>query len=156
MSLEAHELEQHAHDAAVSGIKADYPDLLLFYRMGDFYELFFDDAERAARLLDITLTTRGKSAGRPIKMAGVPFHAVEQYLARLVRMGESVVIAEQVGDPASQGAGRAGGEPHRHARNLTDSARCSTSDATRCCCRRICIAACSAWPGSISPTATCA
>ncbi|MCC0017433.1 MAG: DNA mismatch repair protein MutS, partial [Rhodobiaceae bacterium] len=83
------------------GIKADYPDLLLFYRMGDFYELFFDDAERAARLLDITLTTRGKSAGRPIKMAGVPFHAVEQYLARLVRMGESVVIAEQVGDPAS-------------------------------------------------------
>ena len=80
-------------------IKAQYPDLLLFYRMGDFYELFFDDAERAARLLDITLTTRGKSGGEPIKMAGVPFHAVEQYLARLVKMGESVVIAEQVGVP---------------------------------------------------------
>lgn len=102
MSLEAHELEQHTPMMQqYLGIKADYPDLLLFYRMGDFYELFFDDAERAARLLDITLTTRGKSAGRPIKMAGVPFHAVEQYLARLVRMGESVVIAEQVGDPAS-------------------------------------------------------
>ena len=82
-------------------IKAAHPDLLLFYRMGDFYELFFEDAEKAARLLDITLTTRGKSAGEPIKMAGVPYHAVEQYLARLVRLGESVVIAEQVGDPAT-------------------------------------------------------
>ncbi len=82
-------------------LKAQYPALLLFYRMGDFYELFFEDAEKAARLLDITLTTRGKSAGEPIKMAGVPFHAVEQYLARLVKMGESVVIAEQVGDPAT-------------------------------------------------------
>jgi len=82
-------------------LKAQYPDLLLFYRMGDFYELFYEDAEKAARLLDITLTTRGQSAGRPIRMAGVPFHAVEQYLARLVKLGESVVICEQVGDPAA-------------------------------------------------------
>ncbi|MCB1960780.1 MAG: DNA mismatch repair protein MutS [Rhodocyclaceae bacterium] len=82
-------------------LKATHPELLLFYRMGDFYELFFEDAEKAARLLDITLTTRGKSAGEPIKMAGVPYHAVEQYLARLVRLGESVVIAEQIGDPAT-------------------------------------------------------
>ncbi|MBK6743274.1 MAG: DNA mismatch repair protein MutS [Hydrogenophilales bacterium] len=80
-------------------IKAEQPDRLLFYRMGDFYELFHDDAERAARLLDITLTTRGQSAGVPIKMAGVPYHAAEQYLARLVRLGESVAICEQIGDP---------------------------------------------------------
>ncbi|MDR2093598.1 MAG: DNA mismatch repair protein MutS [Azoarcus sp.] len=82
-------------------LKAQYPEMLLFYRMGDFYELFFDDAEKAARLLDITLTTRGKSAGRAIKMAGVPFHAVEHYLTRLVKLGESVVIAEQVGEPGA-------------------------------------------------------
>ncbi|MDR2240009.1 MAG: DNA mismatch repair protein MutS [Zoogloeaceae bacterium] len=82
-------------------LKAQHPDLLLFYRMGDFYELFYEDAEKAARLLDITLTTRGQSAGRPIRMAGVPFHAVEQYLARLVKLGESVVICEQIGDPAT-------------------------------------------------------
>ncbi len=82
------------------GFKAQYPDRLVFYRMGDFYELFFEDAEKAARLLGITLTTRGQSAGVPIKMAGVPFHAVDQYLARLVKLGESVVICEQVGDPA--------------------------------------------------------
>jgi DNA mismatch repair protein MutS len=75
--------------------------MLMLYRMGDFYELFFDDAERAARLLDITLTTRGASAGAPIKMAGVPYHAVEQYLAKLVRLGESVAICEQTGDPAT-------------------------------------------------------
>src|SRR5512143_3692757 len=79
--------------------KEQYPDALLFYRMGDFYELFFEDAERAARLLDITLTARGASGGAPIKMAGVPYHAVEQYLARLVRLGESVAICEQIGDP---------------------------------------------------------
>ncbi len=83
------------------GIKAQYPDLLLLYRMGDFYELFYEDAEKAARLLDITLTTRGQSAGVPIKMAGVPYHALEQYLARLVRLGESVVICDQIGDPAT-------------------------------------------------------
>jgi len=80
-------------------IKAQHPDMLVFYRMGDFYELFYDDAERAARLLDITLTRRGESAGEPIKMAGVPHHSVEQYLARLVRLGESVAICEQIGDP---------------------------------------------------------
>ncbi|MDP2196626.1 MAG: DNA mismatch repair protein MutS, partial [Rhodocyclaceae bacterium] len=68
-------------------LKAAHPDVLLFYRMGDFYELFYADAERAARLLDITLTQRGQSAGQPIPMAGVPYHAVEQYLARLVRLG---------------------------------------------------------------------
>ena len=83
------------------GIKADYPDTLLFYRMGDFYELFFDDAKKAAQLLDVTLTSRGKNAGQPIPMAGVPYHAAESYLARLVRMGESVAICEQVGDPAT-------------------------------------------------------
>ena len=81
-------------------IKSQYPDILLFYRMGDFYELFFDDARRAAALLDITLTARGQSAGQPIPMAGVPFHSVESYLARLVRKGESVAICEQLGDPA--------------------------------------------------------
>ena len=82
-------------------IKAQHPDMLLFYRMGDFYELFFEDAERAAKLLDITLTRRGASAGEPIKMAGVPYHAVEQYLAKLVKLGESVAICEQIGDPAT-------------------------------------------------------
>ena len=82
-------------------IKAEHPDKLLFYRMGDFYELFYDDAERAAGLLDITLTTRGESAGRPIPMAGVPYHSVEGYLARLMRLGESVAICEQIGDPAT-------------------------------------------------------
>ncbi|MGH8140670.1 MAG: DNA mismatch repair protein MutS [Steroidobacteraceae bacterium] len=81
-------------------IKSQHPDILLFYRMGDFYELFFDDARRAASLLDITLTSRGQSAGQPIPMAGVPFHSVETYLARLVRKGESVAICEQLGDPA--------------------------------------------------------
>jgi DNA mismatch repair protein MutS len=82
-------------------IKAQHPDMLLFYRMGDFYELFHDDAVRAAKLLDITLTQRGASNGSPIKMAGVPYHAAEQYLARLVKMGESIAICEQIGDPAT-------------------------------------------------------
>jgi DNA mismatch repair protein MutS len=82
-------------------IKAEHPGLLLFYRMGDFYELFHDDAVRAAKLLDITLTQRGASNGNPIKMAGVPYHAAEQYLARLVKMGESIAICEQIGDPAT-------------------------------------------------------
>ncbi len=82
-------------------LKANHPNTLLFYRMGDFYELFYEDAEKAARLLDITLTTRGQSAGVPIKMAGVPFHSLEPYLARLVKMGESAVICEQIGDPAT-------------------------------------------------------
>jgi len=82
-------------------IKAEFPDMLLFYRMGDFYELFYEDARRAAKLIDITLTARGKSAGSPIPMAGVPYHAAENYLARLIRQGESVAICEQVGDPAT-------------------------------------------------------
>ena len=82
-------------------IKSEYPDMLVFYRMGDFYELFYDDAKRAASLLDITLTSRGKSAGNPIPMAGVPYHAAENYLAKLVRKGESVAICEQIGDPAT-------------------------------------------------------
>ena len=81
------------------GFKSQYPDQLLFFRMGDFYELFYEDARRIARLLDIALTSRGQSAGQPVPMAGVPYHAVETYLARLIRLGESVVICEQVGDP---------------------------------------------------------
>ncbi|KFX15437.1 DNA mismatch repair protein MutS [Pectobacterium parvum] len=81
-------------------LKAEHPEILLFYRMGDFYELFYDDAKRASQLLDISLTKRGASAGEPIPMAGVPHHAVENYLARLVQMGESVAICEQIGDPA--------------------------------------------------------
>ena len=81
-------------------LKAEYPSILLFYRMGDFYEMFYEDAKRAAALLDITLTARGNSAGEPIPMAGVPYHAVEQYLARLLKAGESVAICEQIGDPA--------------------------------------------------------
>ena len=82
-------------------IKAEHPRDLVFYRMGDFYELFYDDARKAAELLDITLTARGKSAGEPIPMAGVPYHAAENYLARLVKAGVSVAIAEQIGDPAT-------------------------------------------------------
>ena len=88
-------MQQYLH------IKAEYPDMLLFFRMGDFYELFFEDAERAARLLDITLTSRSKTGGKSIPMAGVPFHAIENYLVKLVRQGESAVICEQVGDPAT-------------------------------------------------------
>ncbi|MBX3634928.1 MAG: DNA mismatch repair protein MutS [Rubrivivax sp.] len=82
-------------------IKAEHPDILVFYRMGDFYELFYDDARRAHRLLDITLTTRGQSAGEPVVMAGVPVHSVENYLARLIKLGEAVAVAEQVGDVAT-------------------------------------------------------
>ena len=82
-------------------IKAEYPDMLLFYRMGDFYELFFDDAKRVAPLLNITLTHRGQSAGKPIAMAGVPHHAADTYLARLIKLGESIAICEQIGDPAT-------------------------------------------------------
>ncbi|HHZ7587583.1 TPA: DNA mismatch repair protein MutS [Klebsiella pneumoniae] len=82
-------------------LKAQHPDILLFYRMGDFYELFYDDAKRASQLLDISLTKRGASAGEPIPMAGIPHHAVENYLAKLVNQGESVAICEQIGDPAT-------------------------------------------------------
>ncbi|MDR3441866.1 MAG: DNA mismatch repair protein MutS [Legionella sp.] len=82
-------------------IKSEYPDMLLLYRMGDFYELFFDDAKRASQLLNLTLTHRGQSSNKPIPMAGVPYHAVENYLARLLKKGESVAICEQIGDPAT-------------------------------------------------------
>src|SRR5947199_10634381 len=82
-------------------IKGEHPDILVFYRMGDFSELFYDDAEKASRLLDITLTSRGVSAGTPGKMAGVPAHSVEQYLAELVRLGDSVASCEPTGGPAT-------------------------------------------------------
>ncbi|SEA50132.1 DNA mismatch repair protein MutS [Microbulbifer marinus] len=82
-------------------IKAQHPQELVFYRMGDFYELFYDDAKRAAELLDVTLTARGKSGGQPIPMAGIPYHAAEGYLARLIKVGVSVAICEQIGDPAT-------------------------------------------------------
>ena len=82
-------------------IKAEHPNEIVFYRMGDFYELFFADAKKAAKLLAVTLPARGKSNGEPIPMAGVPYHAAENYLAKLVRLGVSVAIVEQVGDPAT-------------------------------------------------------
>jgi DNA mismatch repair protein MutS len=82
-------------------IKSEHPDILVFYRMGDFYELFFDDAKKASKLLGITLTSRGHSAGQPIAMAGIPYHAADNYLARLIKQGESVAICEQIGDPAT-------------------------------------------------------
>ena len=82
-------------------IKADYPDTLVLYRMGDFYELFYDDAVKASKLLGITLTARGQSAGAPIPMAGVPYHSVDQYLAKLVQSNLAVAICEQIGDPAT-------------------------------------------------------
>jgi DNA mismatch repair protein MutS len=85
------------------GLKVDYPDTLLFYRMGDFYELFYADAEKAARLLNITLTQRGQSGGQPVSMAGIPFHSVDTYLARLIKLGESVAICEQIGEPTGKG-----------------------------------------------------
>ena len=85
------------------GLKAQHADKLLFYRMGDFYELFFEDAEKASRLLGITLTQRGSSNGQPIKMAGVPYHAAEGYLAKLTKLGEAVAICEQVGEVTGKG-----------------------------------------------------
>ena len=102
MSTSVKDLSQHTPMMRqYLGLKADHPNEMLFYRMGDFYELFFDDAKKAAHLLDITLTSRGKSAGEPIPMAGIPYHAAENYLAKLVRQGESVAICEQIGDPAT-------------------------------------------------------
>jgi DNA mismatch repair protein MutS len=82
-------------------IKADYPDTLLLFRMGDFYEVFYEDARRAAKLLDITLTSRGTSAGAPIPMAGIPYHALDGYLVKLIRKGESAAICEQVSEPTA-------------------------------------------------------
>ena len=90
--------------------------------MGDFYEMFYEDAERGARLLNLTLTKRGSSNGTPIPMAGIPVHAMEQYLARLVALGESIAICEQIGDPATSRTGRAPHRAHRHASTLTDDA----------------------------------
>ena len=104
LPLEPHATSTASHTPMMRqylAVKDEHPDKLVFYRMGDFYELFFADAERAARLLDITLTARGQSAGAPIPMAGVPYHAVEQHLAKLVKAGESAVIVEQYGDPAT-------------------------------------------------------
>ena len=98
------DLSQHTPMMAqYLGLKAEHPGTLLFYRMGDFYEMFYADAEKAAGILDITLTTRGQSAGQPIAMAGVPFHAMEGYLAKLIRHGESVAICEQVGEVTGKG-----------------------------------------------------
>ena len=129
-------------------IKADHPGTLVFYRMGDFYELFFDDAEKAARLLDLTLTQRGASAGNPIKMAGVPHHAVEQYLAKLVKLGESVAICEQIGDPAtSKGPVE---------RKVCAWSRPARSPMLRCCrTRATCTCSRCAWvtTGAASPPA---
>src|SRR5687767_3968040 len=82
-------------------VKAEYPDVLLFYRMGDFYELFFHDAVKASEILGITLTARGKSGDSPIPMCGIPYHAADRYLAKIVECGESVAICEQIGDPAT-------------------------------------------------------
>ncbi len=82
-------------------IKADHPDIILLFRMGDFYEVFYDDARRAAKLLDITLTSRGTSAGAPIPMAGIPYHALDGYLVKLIRKGESAAICEQVSEPTA-------------------------------------------------------
>lgn len=83
-------------------IKAKYPTTLVLYRLGDFYELFYEDAKKIAKLLDLTLTRRGTNNGVPIPMAGVPFHAVDNYIARLIKMGESCVICEQIGTPGAQ------------------------------------------------------
>ena len=82
-------------------IKSEYPDAFLFYRMGDFYELFYEDAQQAAPILDIALTQRGRSAGAPIPMAGVPVHAIDQYLSKLVKQGRHVAVCEQIGDPST-------------------------------------------------------
>ena len=100
-------LEHTPMMAQYLGLKAGFPDTLLFYRMGDFYELFWTDAEKAARLIDLTLSKRGNSAGFPITMAGVPFHAVDTYLAKLIRLGESVAICEQVGEVGASKAAAA-------------------------------------------------
>ena len=116
------------------GLKAQHPDMLLFYRMGDFYELFFDDAVKASKLLGITLTQRGSSNGEPIKMAGVPYHAAEGYLAKLAKLGEAVAICEQVGDVAtSKGANNKGPVERAVTRILTPGTLTDTAllDETR-------------------------
>ncbi len=102
MKPTAQELKQHTPMMQqFLTLKSEVPDTMLFYRMGDFYELFFDDARKASQLLGISLTQRGKTGGNAIPMAGVPYHSVEGYLAKLIAMGESAAICEQVGDPAT-------------------------------------------------------
>jgi DNA mismatch repair ATPase MutS len=117
-------------------VKAEHPDKFVFYRMGDFYELFYEDARRAAPLLDITRQRVGKSAGTPIPMAGVPYHAVDQYLAKLIRHGESVAICEQIGDPATaKGALSNGASPASSLPARSSTRGCSTPSATVCSSR---------------------
>ena len=102
MKPTAQELKQHTPMMQqFLTLKSEVPDTLLFYRMGDFYELFFDDARKASQLLGISLTQRGKTGGNAIPMAGVPYHSVEGYLAKLIALGESIAICEQIGDPAT-------------------------------------------------------
>src|SRR5207302_2013232 len=134
-------------------IKSQHPDMLLFYRMGDFYELFYDDARRAAALLDITLTTRGQSAGEPIPMAGVPYHAVDSYLARLVRKGESVAICEQLTDPATPRGPIERAVVRIVTPGTVTKPRCSRSAGTPWLPRWRAMAGASGSPGSISPPA---
>ena len=103
-SMRSQDLDHQPHTPVMAQylrLKAEHPDSLLLFRMGDFYEVFYDDARKANRLLDITLTTRGASAGEPVVMAGVPVHALESYLAKLVKLGVAVAIAEQVGEVAT-------------------------------------------------------
>ena len=109
-------------------IKAEHPDILLLFRMGDFYELFYEDARQAAQLLNITLTTRGESNGLPIPMAGVPYHAIESYLARLLRKGTSVAICEQVGDPATSKGPVAREVPSQDAADTADKPTAANRD----------------------------
>ncbi len=125
------------------GIKAGFPDTLVFYRMGDFYELFFDDARKAHRLLDITLTSRGQSAGEPVVMAGVPVHSGETYLARLIKLGEAVAIAEQVGAVATAGSPNRGPVERKVVRVVTPGTITDTAllderaDALLCAATRV-------------------
>ena len=115
------------------GLKADHPDTLLFYRMGDFYELFWADAEKASRLLDITLTQRGQSAGQPVLMCGVPFHSVDTYLARLIKLGDRSTSASG-GEVVQQGASRQGGAGgHAGTRPNRNAQRKSASWARSAC-----------------------
>ena len=130
-------------------IKAEFADTLVFYRMGDFYELFFDDARKANRLLDITLTSRGTSAGEPVVMAGVPVHSVDNYLAKLVKLGEPVALCEQVGDVAT-----AKGPVERKVvrvvtpGTLTDAELLADNSDALAAGRSTRRARCMAWPGS--------
>jgi DNA mismatch repair protein MutS len=123
----------------------------VFYRMGDFYELFFDDAEKASRVLGITLTARGKSEGNPIKMAGVPFHSLDGYLAKLVKLGESCAICEQIGDPALSK-----GPVERKVMRVVTPGTLTDSDFSPCACKPSARPSPRVWPGCPWPAATCA